>query len=330
MSEIRFLTSSDEHISDLAVGYRKDDYRSAILGKIAWQGLEAQRFNANAVLRGGDLFHVKRPGSNSMRTLATLARIHRSYHCPTYALAGNHDITNNDLETVPSQPLGVLLKSEVLRELTEENFVSGSMKVRVVGVPYTTDLEVGGLQELVRKKDETYTVAVVHALAAMAPPEKIQSFFNEKIFDYRDLVFDGCPDVYIFGHYHKDQGIVDHLGVKFVNLGAISRGALTLENLERKPKVSLIKFDSRGVSVEESIVPHDDPLKVFDLEKKKTVEKQRASLDDFIKKLRADSNVSDDASIESKKKELDKYPDDLKKLCLDILEEAESGGMDDD
>jgi DNA repair exonuclease SbcCD nuclease subunit len=328
MSEIRLLTSSDEHLADLAPGFRKDDYRSSILQKIEWQGEMARRFKADAVLRAGDFFHVKAANKTTMRTTAMAARIHRKYPCPTYALAGNHDMSNNDPDSVPGQPLGVLLESGVFTPLSDDSFTSGSLKLRVIGVPYTTDIDVDGIHDLVRKKDETYTVALIHALASMAPEERIQSFFNERIFDYRDLVFDGCPDVYVFGHYHKDQGVVDHLGVKFVNLGAISRGALTFENLDRKPKVGLIKADSSGITVEEHVVPHEDASQIFDLDKKKRLDQERRSLNDFISQLRSNADMSSDSSVEIRKRELDQYPEDLRRLALSTLEAAESGILD--
>ncbi len=327
MSEIRLLTSSDEHLADLAPGFRKDDYRSSILKKLEWQGDMARKFNADAILRGGDFFHVKAANKTTMRTMAMAARIHRKYSCPTYALAGNHDMSNNDPDSVASQPLGVMFGSGVFKQLRDETFTSGSMKLRVVGVEYTTDLDVDGLHDLVRKKDETYTVAFVHALAAMAPEEKIQSFFGEKIFDYRDLVFNGCPDVYVFGHYHKDQGIVEHMGTRFVNLGAISRGALTFENLERQPKVSLIRADSQGIHVESHVVPHEDALAIFDLERKKRMEKEVKDIDDFIRKMRADAAAGADDSLEARKAEMDKYPE-LRETMFELLETAAHGELD--
>ncbi len=332
MSQIRFLTSSDEHLANLNPGYRKDNYRDAILEKIRWQGEAARRIAANAVLRGGDFFHVKEANKTTMSMLSTVAEIHKGYPCPTHAMAGNHDMSHNDPSSIPSQPLGVMLESEVFKPLKDEIFISGTMKVRVVGVEYTTDLDYEGLKDKVKKRpDDGYVLAFVHALAAHSPEEKIQSFFNERVFDYRDLIFDGCPDVFVFGHYHKDQGVQRHLGVDFVNLGAISRGALTFENLERKPKVASILFNSQGISVEEMVIPHADPLAVFDLEKKKQVDLQRRDMNDFIMKLRAESNSSglglDD--MMAAMRENPEYPDDLKGLLEECMEAAEAGLIED-
>lgn len=328
MSRINFVTSSDEHLSDLAPGFRKDDYRADVLRMIEWQGDFAKKSNSNAVLRGGDFFHVKAANKTTMRTMAMAARLHRNYSCPTYSLAGNHDMSNNDPQSIPGQPLGVMFGSNVFRKMEDEIFESGSLKVRVVGVEYTTDLDVDGLSEIVKKKDENFTIAFIHALASMAPTEKIQSFFNERIFDYRDLVFNGCPDLYVFGHYHKDQGIVEHLGVKFVNLGSISRGSLTFENLDRKPKSALIEISPNGINAEEIVIPHPDSSEIFDLEKKKQIDVQKKDLSDFISSLRASSSLSSDTSLDSRKSELSSFPDDLRKLCLETLEAAESGLLD--
>lgn len=327
MSQIKFVTSSDEHISDLAPGFRKDDYRSSILKKLEWQGQLAKGINADAVLRGGDLFHVKAANKTTHATMQMVAALHNKFPCPTYALAGNHDMSNNEPESVlRQQPLGVLFKTNTLRQLTDEIFIDGTLKVRVIGIEYTTDITADRIAEIVKKReDDVYTVAVIHALASMAPSEKTQSFFNESIFDYRDLVFPGSPDVYVFGHYHKDQGVVDHLGVKFINLGAISRGALTFENLERKPKVSSISFTSSGVSVEEHIVPHEDAANIFDLELKKRLDTERKDLNDFISRLKSDSNISH----EDRRSELEDFPANLRSLALEILESAEAGVLDD-
>lgn len=331
MSEIRLITSSDEHLADVAPGFRKDDYRGEILEMLEWQGDFARKFGARALLRGGDFFHVKAANKTTMRTMAMAARIHRQYPCQTFALAGNHDMSNNHPESIPSQPLGVMLNSGVFQLLQDETFADGSLKARVIGVEYTTDIDVDGIHNLVRKKDENYTIAFVHALASMAPDEKIQSFFNERIFDYRDLVFEGCPDVYVFGHYHKDQGIVEHAGVKFVNLGSISRGSLVFENIERKPKISSIRMDSQGIHVEEHIIPHKDAHDIFDFELKKRLDTERRNLNEFVQQLRLDSKSMAESPVELLRQELSttKFSEDLRRLCLQTLESAENGELSD-
>ena len=139
MPEIRFLTSSDEHLADKPPGFRKDDYRGELFEILEWQGQQAKKLNTNAVIRAGDLFHNKIPSRTSMDTLATLAGIHRGYHCETISVGGNHDMSYNDLNTIYQQPLGVLYKSGVIG-FVNKIYESGDFKVRVVGVDYVPDI----------------------------------------------------------------------------------------------------------------------------------------------------------------------------------------------
>ena len=328
MSEIKFLTSSDEHLSDQTPGFRKDDYRASILAKLRWQGGMAAEFGATAVIRGGDFFHVKAAQRTSMATLIDVMSIHGGYPCPTYAVVGNHDMVYNDLSTLSRQPLGVLFESKLIERLTEKIFESGTMSVRVVGVDYSPSMTAETLTGLVASKGHTYTVAVVHALAEMAPPNRTQSFFSEEILDYRDLVFPGCPDVYVFGHYHKDQSVCEHLGVHFVNLGAVARGALTLDNLERKPKVALMKFGGSGISIEEHVIPHEDSDRVFDLERKQTTETSHQSMEMFLDKLRSNAAMVGGADIRQRIVRFmssDDFSSEEKSTVMEVFEAAESG-----
>jgi hypothetical protein len=98
--------------------------------------------------------------------------------------------------------------------------------------------------------------------------------------------------------------------------------------MDRKPKVSLIKADSTGIYVEEHVVPHEDASQVFDLDRKKRLDEERRSLDDFISQLRSNADMASESSMEARKKELDGYPDDLRKLALSTLEAAEAGVLD--
>jgi len=333
MSEIRMITSSDEHLCDYSPGFRKDDYRAAILRKLEFQGSFVKKFSANCFLRGGDFFHVKSPGKTSHRTMADVIKIHQSYKCPVYALIGNHDMLFNNLDTVDKQPLNVLYESKIFRPLVDELIESGSLRVRIVGVPYIPGLNIDVLQEMVKKSDDDiYTIAVIHVLASYAPVDRFQTYYGEQIFDYRDLIFNGCPDVYVFGHYHKDQGIQKIGDTYFVNLGAISRGSLTFENMERKPKISSIIFNSSGISIEEHIIPHDDAAEVFDLNKKKQLDIERKSLDDFINQLKSGSKFDGKDAVRDRFNSFDwkQFIPDLRQVVFDTIEAAESGVLIDD
>jgi len=324
MAQIRLLTSSDEHVSDTNPGFRKDNYRNAILEKLQWQGELGKKANVNAILRGGDFFHHKAANRTSHSTIQQAAAIHLNYGFPTYSLVGNHDMTHNDIDSVfENQPLGVLFTTKVFERLSNQVIRNGSTSVSLVGFDYDPEFDFELFQKAVRKDQDTdYTVAFIHALASYAPSERMSDIFKEPVLDYRDLVYPGCPDVYVFGHYHKDQGIQEHMGVKFINVGSVSRGSLTFDNLERKPKSSLISVTDQGISCEEVELPSKDASEIFDLDLKRKIVQERKSIDEFIMKLKADMNKTSAVDIAG---EIKKMPEDIQSLALSIIEAAEAG-----
>jgi hypothetical protein len=133
----------------------------------------------------------------------------------------------------------------------------------------------------------------LHAFAAENPAEGLSDLFRESVFRYSDLIWEGGPDVYCFGHWHKDQGISDIGGVKFVNVGAVSRGSLNQDNLDRTPKVALLEFTLSRVATTEIPLVVAPASEVFDLEKKSKVEAKARDLDTFIAHLVEKSSVVD-------------------------------------
>jgi hypothetical protein len=124
-----------------------------------------------------------------------------------------------------------------------------------------------------------------------------------------------------FGHWHKDQGIVEIDGRYFVNQGALSRGALIRENLQRTPKVALIdmgatRFDV--VPLEMRVAPAED---VFDLERKERQEKEGVEIDQFVSKLCANAEFDPMLGIETNLQSLD-FARDVRDLALEYLERA--------
>jgi SRSO17 transposase len=82
--------------------------------------------------------------------------------------------------------------------------------------------------------------------------------------------------------------------------------------------------------VEECIIPHEDSSVVFNLELKKRLDGERRSLNEFISQLHASRDLVSDSSVDDRKKELDKFPQDVRNLAMELLEAAEAGTADED
>jgi hypothetical protein len=128
-----------------------------------------------------------------------------------------------------------------------------------------------------------------------------------------------------FGHWHRDQGIVEIQGKQFVNQGAVSRGALIHENITRIPQVSLLEFEpgvARFRTLPLIVAPAED---VFDFEKKERVESENRSIDSFIERLQEDAVFDPTATIEGNIRTLE-FAAEVRDLALRYLDQARGVG----
>jgi DNA repair protein SbcD/Mre11 len=319
-SRLAFIFRTDVHASEHSPESWKGDYPAEIWSNLEQIGELAREFNANAVLDGGDFFHVKAPTQNSHRLVAKVALLHQVYPCPVYCIEGNHDIKHNNLETLPDQPLGVLYNAGVFHHLREQTFRDPyGLEVRVVGVPYSPFRTLADLQAI-RKRGNEVLIAIVHALAGENPPAMVEEFFGEPVFRYDQLIVNGGPDVFCFGHWHQDQGVVQIGDRWFVNQGAVSRGALSRENLTRTPKVSVIEVTPQGIVVstrELNVAPAAD---VFNLERKERQDRESKCIEQYVERIQQGLKVDDQASVDVAISRLD-FAREIHDLALSYLQQ---------
>ena len=305
---ITLIWRTDTHLSDRTPQSRTDNWTDTVLGKLKQVGEIAKAENAAAVLDGGDFFDVKSPARNSHRLIRKVADIHREYPCPVYATVGNHDCVYGDINFLDQQPLGVLFSTGVFQRLYHQYevyfnemgiypFVRGgadggwvvgspfvnsdSFVVRVVGVPYMgTSYDLDFLRSI-KKGTEDYLVVAVHMLAS---PKGGTMYEGEDIFKYADL--GGLdPDIFLFGHWHKDQGIDQVTAGKWiVNIGSLTRGTLAQDDISRQPSVAILRFGDQ-IKIEQRVLDHQPAGKVFNLASRQLVEERSAQMADFVDSL---------------------------------------------
>lgn len=243
---ITLVWRTDLHLADKSPSSRKDNWTLTCLNKIVQVGEIAREVEADAVLDGGDFFHVKAPSRNSHRIVRRVADIHKAYPCPVYANVGNHDCSSGDIRNLPKQPLGVLFSTGVFERLYDEHELlleRDGVSVRVVGVPYhgtSYDME----RFAVEKGDEDWLVVIAHVLAS---EQGGTMFEGEDIVKYSDLegldadVFcflpgsqvltsEGCPQEietlktgdFLWGRNRKGNEILEVHPERFVKENVIS------------------------------------------------------------------------------------------------------------
>jgi DNA repair exonuclease SbcCD nuclease subunit len=287
---VRLLWRTDVHYSDQTPSSRTDDWTETVAGKLAEVGEVARAYDVAAVLDGGDFFNDKTPIRTSHRLVSRIAQIHAGYPCPVYGSVGNHDIRLAQMANLGESPLESLFAAGVFRRLYDEHELvleRGGVKVRVVGVPYhgpRYDLE---RFRRIRRGDEDWLVCVAHVLAS---PQGGEMFKNEDILRYDDLP-DLAPDVSVwaFGHWHKNQGIQEIAGGRWVvNVGSLTRGALTQDNIDREPGVVTMCFGPRGTRLSLDFVKiRVRPAgEVFDMQKRVREEARAMTVDAFVESIR--------------------------------------------
>lgn len=256
---VNFVYTTDWHLSDKPPGRRQDDYRRAILKKIEFVRDLTER-NKAVALCGADVFHIKNPSSpaNSFSLLYELVHLLRRFpHKCVWGTVGNHDLSYDNMATLRSQPLGLLIASGVYKNLVDgaETFSNrdGSVKVFVQAFPYA-----GGEQALEflrtsgpRPPDVTYRVALVHALGR---PGGASDMFGDRRIGY-DEVQDLDFDFFLWGHDHARRETETVGNITHVNLGSLARAAFASDEVERPVVATALSFGENGVNYKEVPIP---------------------------------------------------------------------------
>jgi DNA repair exonuclease SbcCD nuclease subunit len=319
---ITLVWRTDVHLADKTPQSRTDDWVETVFSKLRQVGRIAEEVGASAVIDGGDFFHVKSPALTSHRIIREVAEIHGGYPCPTYVTVGNHDCVYGNIQFLPQQPLGVLFSTGVFRPLYEGHeawFEGGGTKVRVVGLPYPGNIHEESLFDIPKGKED-FLVVVAHVLSS----EKGGTLFEgEDIVRYRDLAGKD-PDVWCMGHWHKDQGITEICPGKWVvNVGSLTRGSLSQDNLHRKPACVVLRFSSKGVELERRNLKVLPAVEAFDVAERAREETQSLTMDNFSKKVQAALNqFSDQQTLEDLVRSMKSIPPQVRERALLYLERS--------
>lgn len=295
MSRIAFVIRTDCHIADNPPRARLDNYRATCMDKLRQIGDLARQVKATAVIDNGDFFHYKSPSKNSHGLIQEVMEVHAAYPCPVYENPGNHDFPYANLETLDQQPLGVLFKAGVFREMKDVTFTDGDLKVRLIGLPYKVIFTPEDFN--IQRGDEDYLIVAAHTFAS---PNGGEAFGREVALSYQDLSQES-PDAFIFGHWHRDQGI-QHVGGKpFYNLGSMTRGSLTNEEIKRTPRVGSLVIEKINGELRVTCEAHplkvQDAADIFDLKERERAKMEEVHmdvyLDDLAQAFQADADIPD-------------------------------------
>lgn len=319
---ITLVWRTDVHLAVDSPQSRTDNWADTVMGKLRQVGRIARQEQAVAVIDGGDFFHVKSPTRTPHALVERIAQLHTEYPCPVYACIGNHDCKYGDYTFLNEQPLGVLFSSGVFKRLYDKHeafFSDEEITVRVVGIPYHGTQYDMTRFENIKKGDEDYLVVVAHVLASKTGGSMFES---EDIVGYKDLA--GLdPQIWMFGHWHKDQGIEEIApGKHVINIGSLTRGTLSQDDLERTPSVAILNFTKQGVKIRKQALDIKPVSEVFDLEKKEKAEVRETAMEMFVDSIQGTLEKARGEPLIEIVRKMPGLTPDIRELAMGYLEKA--------
>ena len=285
------LTNSNSHPSSCTSSYTDD------LFDLLYQINDvAIKNDVSAIVQLGDFFHIKAPSRNSHEIVIRAARWARSVRCPVFVVPGNHDLTNDRLESLEEgQPLGVLFATGAAIRAqgylrTRENY-SPSNHLPVYSVPWQQfwDAEQSVADRAIKdalsdfEPSDTPQLIVTHA--PFFPEGSNPAYEHYATGKFARFVNpSGKSNVQVcYGHIHDWHGEYVVNGVRFANYGALSRGSLTESNLTRPVGVTL--WDSVTGTFEFIDLQAKPAEEVFRVKEITEVKNAQVRLDEFLKSV---------------------------------------------
>ena len=287
----KVLYATDIHLKDTPPISRTDDYAEALFEKLEKIRKICVKLEAEAFIMGGDVFDVKDSKKVSHYLVRRCLEVFREFPCPVYSIVGNHDIKYDRLDTVYEQPLGVLFESGLVKRLSRIEVGS----CEFIGVDYTSHNKTD-VSSFTFDKGAGRQVLVTHHNLFINKTD----FFGEKAIPYSVLAEETNADAVLNGHIHFPQDgqyIVEIGGKFFINPGALSRGSLSRDNLERPVHALLI--DTEEFSFNLIDLKAKPVNEIFDLESKSEIDERSKKIEEFVLNLKtsvqeeAGDNITD-------------------------------------
>ena len=324
--ELNLVWITDIHLSDRPPGRRSGAYREQIFDKLK-QVRQICIDNGAICLVGGDVFHIKNPRSpaNPHSLIREAVEIFGSFPggC-VYGCAGNHDIQMDRMDTLPDQPLGVLVEAGVYRLLNGDP-LTVNVREEAMFDPWKTRIETWDFAEQEatykalttsgpRPDDVEYRIGIVHASGCSGDSVE---FFDSPIIGYNQLKKLDI-DILLWGHDHTRTETEQCGNVTHVNLGSISRAALSTDEADRPVSAVLIRLTPDGAKIKEIPLKVTSLEEAFRTEDKKVIGvKDTSEMKDFFSDL---SESVDEIQSTDPVTVIEALCKDDKKLCAHVKE----------
>lgn len=280
---LRFVYTTDWHLTDQPPGRRTKGYREEIMAKVEFVRDLTVKLRAVGLF-GGDMFHSKHPRAqgNTFSLLARLETTLRGFYLGYLpGTHGNHDLYMDRIDSIPHQPIGSLIASGALRDLSTGSMIfenrDGSSRVQVDSYPYTSD-DLYALDRVLnappREEGVTHRIVLMHQYGNPGN--------NPHMHDTPTIGFNRMAecdyDFALWGHDHSRTETVTVGKCTHVRLGSLSRASLADDEVDREVAAAVLSFKGTQVGFKEVPIPVQ-PLKIAFVTADREIEKVKESVD---------------------------------------------------
>ncbi len=219
MAALRFSFVGDLHLDSRTPSSRLDDYAQATLSKLQLVLEGCQAHNSTHLFLSGDVFHRRAQSFDYLSKVIAAFRQFKQAGVQVHSIVGNHDIQHDRMDTLSSNPLGLLFEIGLIQRLSEEGLrlpfvfssdINSRPQVLIRGVDYGKPLPAR-----VAKTDLNLSFVVAHAFYDNA--------LDSHAFSFEEVRASG-HDYLLLGHDHAPYPPLLVGQTKVIRPGSLTRG----------------------------------------------------------------------------------------------------------
>ena len=218
------LFVGDVHLKGSSPESRSDDYPKTILNKLDYISDICVNNNVSHIFFLGDLFDTVQIGFAYFSECFSKF-VELSSKFSVYTIIGNHDIRYDRLDSIDSCPLGILIKTNVIKLLSTPLRLNNVM---IYGYSWNEEIEEC-------KITSEHSVCLLHKF--------YQSGFNEIPITQEDCINKKYSS-YILGHDHRPYETIHLNSCSIYRPGSLSRNSGDTYNRIRIPRVLLLDTEN--------------------------------------------------------------------------------------
>lgn len=278
---------NDIHLNDRGFSSMREGYNDDMFNLMYQCHEVAKQERVDVMIQAGDLFDVKSPAKTSHATVAKVIDWAKAAPVPLYGIAGNHDLKWQRLDSLwHGQPLGTVFRSGALR-YKEGWLVEDGFPIYLVHYQqnWYSSWQEQSIDEVFKDfrlqywQEDPHALVVTHV--ATFPPGQEPMYEHVEAAWLADKM--GNKGALCYGDIHNSHGVYDVNGVRFCNFGALSRGSLTEDNLNRPVGVTI--WDSKDNSFEFVPLDYKPAEEIFLIEEVATKKENKAILEGFLSRI---------------------------------------------